>query len=119
MAVAAVYRDIEAAFDPPYGEDPASEHVVLIVAACTLFVLLLAMGMSGMAAPAALCQAVLKEAVTGERGRAARPLAGAAADRRAAGRMARHPGRPGPGRRGPGGGVCGHRAAPLGRTGPG
>ncbi|MFD8980587.1 hypothetical protein [Streptomyces sp. NPDC059564] len=66
IAAAAVYEHLDPAFDPPYGEDPASEHVVpVVVASVIVFVLLLVIGMLAMAVIAALCPAVLKEAVTG------------------------------------------------------
>ncbi|MFD9569293.1 hypothetical protein ACFWBI_05550 [Streptomyces sp. NPDC059982] len=66
IAVAAVHQHFDPVFDPPYGEDPASEHVVpLLVAGATVFALLLVIGMLGMAVICALCPAVLKEAVTG------------------------------------------------------
>ncbi|MEU3777688.1 hypothetical protein AB0F11_31730 [Streptomyces sp. NPDC032472] len=66
IAVAAVHRHIEPVFGLPQGEQPAAEHVVpLVVAACILFVLLVVMGLLGMAVLAALCPAVLKEAVMG------------------------------------------------------
>ncbi|MEV0415548.1 hypothetical protein AB0I68_33455 [Streptomyces sp. NPDC050448] len=66
IAVAAVYRHIEPVFNPPYGEKPTAEHVVpLLVAGCTLFVLLLVTGVLSMAVLTTLCPAVLKEAVMG------------------------------------------------------
>ncbi|WP_327734860.1 hypothetical protein OG749_14400 [Streptomyces nojiriensis] len=66
IAVAAVYDHIEPVFDPPYGQDPSAEHLVpFLVAAVTLFVLLLAVGLLGMAMLTALCPAVLREAVRG------------------------------------------------------
>ncbi|MFG2616854.1 hypothetical protein ACGFXC_04465 [Streptomyces sp. NPDC048507] len=66
IAFAAVRQHVDPVFDPPYGEDPAAEHVVpLLVAAGTAFVLLLVIGMLGTAVVCALCPAVLKEAVTG------------------------------------------------------
>ncbi|MEU2389619.1 hypothetical protein [Streptomyces sp. NPDC007369] len=66
IAVASVFDDFEPVFDPPFGEEPAAEHVMsLLVAAGVLFVVLLALGLFGMAVFTALCPAVLKEAVTG------------------------------------------------------
>lgn len=66
IAVAAVHEHFEPVFDPPYGETPGAEHVVpLVVAGGTLFALLLVLGVLGTAVLAALCQAVLKEAVMG------------------------------------------------------
>ncbi|MFD5507206.1 hypothetical protein ACFWIB_05455 [Streptomyces sp. NPDC127051] len=66
IAVAAVYDHFEPVFDPPFGEDPAAEHVVpLVVAAIVVFVLLFIIGTLGMSVIAALCPAILKEAVMG------------------------------------------------------
>ncbi|MFD7784784.1 hypothetical protein ACFV4Q_17025 [Streptomyces nojiriensis] len=66
IAVAAVYDHIEPVFDPPYGQDPSAEHLTpFLVAAVTLFVLLFAVGLLGMAMLTALCPAVLREAVRG------------------------------------------------------
>ncbi|MFI8262476.1 hypothetical protein [Streptomyces sp. NPDC085665] len=66
IAVAAVHDHFDPVFDPPFGEDPASEHVVpLVVAAVAVFVLLFVIGVLGMSVIAALCPAVLKEAVMG------------------------------------------------------
>ncbi|MGW5343306.1 hypothetical protein [Streptomyces sp. NPDC004050] len=66
IAVASVFEHFEPVFDPPFGEDPASEDVVpLVVAAAVLFVALLVVGVFGTAVLAALCPTVLKEAVTG------------------------------------------------------
>ncbi|MGW7332382.1 hypothetical protein ACWGIU_28045, partial [Streptomyces sp. NPDC054840] len=66
VAVAAVYDHIEPVFDPPYGQDPAAEHLIpIIVAGATLFVLLLAVGLLSMAMLTAVCPAVLQQAVLG------------------------------------------------------
>ncbi|MER6446936.1 hypothetical protein [Streptomyces venezuelae] len=66
IAVAAVYDHIEPVFDPPYGQDPAAEHLTpFLVAAVTLFVLLSAVGLLCMAVLTALCPAILQEAVVG------------------------------------------------------
>ncbi|UQW99394.1 hypothetical protein [Streptomyces sp. RerS4] len=66
ITVATVHAHIEPVFDAPYGEAPASEHVVpLVVAAAVLFVLLFVIGMLGVSVIAAVCPAVLREAVTG------------------------------------------------------
>ncbi|MER6252533.1 hypothetical protein ABT224_14355 [Streptomyces sp. NPDC001584] len=66
IAVAAVYDHIEPVFDPPYGQEPSAEHLTpFLVAAITLFVLLCAVGLLGMAVLTALCPAVLREAVMG------------------------------------------------------
>ncbi|MEW2414699.1 hypothetical protein AB0953_13360 [Streptomyces sp. NPDC046866] len=66
VAVAAVHRHIGPVFDLPPGEEPAAEDVVaLVVAACVVLVLLGLIGLLGMAVLAALCPAVLKEAVMG------------------------------------------------------
>ncbi|MFJ6481094.1 MULTISPECIES: oxidoreductase [unclassified Streptomyces] len=66
IAVAAVYDHIEPVLDPPYGRPPSAEHLTpFLVAAVTLFVLLLAVGLLGMAMLTALCPAVLREAVRG------------------------------------------------------
>ncbi|MEV6578720.1 hypothetical protein AB0M92_11235 [Streptomyces sp. NPDC051582] len=66
IAAASVHDHFDPVFHPPFGEDPASEHVVpLVVAAVVVFVLFMAIGVLGMAVIAALCPAVLKEAVTG------------------------------------------------------
>ncbi|MFI1652374.1 hypothetical protein ACH4XT_36345 [Streptomyces avidinii] len=66
VAVAAVYDHIEPVFDPPYGQDPAAEHLTpVIVAGVTLFVLLFAVGLLSMAVLTAVCPAVLQQAVLG------------------------------------------------------
>ncbi|WP_405441292.1 hypothetical protein OG373_29170 [Streptomyces avidinii] len=66
IAVAAVYDHIEPVFDPPYGQDPATEHLTpVIVAGVTLFVLLFAVGLLSMAVLTAVCPAVLQQAVLG------------------------------------------------------
>ncbi|MGW8777901.1 DUF7847 domain-containing protein [Streptomyces sp. NPDC055796] len=66
VAVASVHDHFDPVFDPPFGEDPAAEHVVpLVIAAVATFVLLFVIGMLGMSVIAALCPAVLKEAVMG------------------------------------------------------
>ncbi|WP_406051344.1 hypothetical protein OG280_29465 [Streptomyces virginiae] len=66
VAVAAVYDHIEPVFDPPYGQDPAAEHLTpIIVAGVTLFVLLFAVGLLSMAVVTAACPAVLQQAVLG------------------------------------------------------
>ncbi|MFI1452511.1 DUF7847 domain-containing protein [Streptomyces roseus] len=66
IAVVSVRSHFAPVFHPPFGEDPAPEHVVpLVVAAVVVFALLMAVGVLGMAVIAALCPAVLKEAVTG------------------------------------------------------
>ncbi|MFG2975106.1 hypothetical protein ACGFYY_19235 [Streptomyces sp. NPDC048331] len=66
IAVAAVYDHIEPVFDPPYGQDPAAEHLTpFLVAAITLFVLLFAVGLLSMAVITAVCPAILQEAVVG------------------------------------------------------
>ncbi|WP_406086326.1 hypothetical protein [Streptomyces virginiae] len=66
VAVAAVYDHIEPVFDPPYGQDPAAEHLTpFIVAGVTLFVLLFAVGLLSMAMLTAVCPAVLQQAVLG------------------------------------------------------
>lgn len=66
VAVAAVYDHIEPVFDPPYGQDPAAEHLTpIIVAGVTLFVLLLAAGLPSTAMLTAVCPAVLQQAVLG------------------------------------------------------
>ncbi|MFJ3515119.1 MULTISPECIES: hypothetical protein [unclassified Streptomyces] len=66
IAVAAVYDHIEPVFDPPFGQDPSAEHLTpFLVAAITLFVLLLAVGLLATAVVTALCPAVLHEAVFG------------------------------------------------------
>lgn len=66
IAGAAVYDHIEPVFDPPYGQTPSAEHLTpFLVAAVTLFVLLLAVGLLGMAMLTALCPAILREAVRG------------------------------------------------------
>lgn len=66
IAVAAVYDHIEPVFDPPYGQTPSAEHLTpFLVAAVTLFVLLFAVGLLGMAMLTALCPAILREAVRG------------------------------------------------------
>ncbi|MFJ6051760.1 oxidoreductase [Streptomyces sp. NPDC092307] len=66
ITVAAVYDHLEPVFDPPYGQEPTAEHLTpVIVAAVTLFVLLFAVGLLGMAVLAALCPAILQEAVVG------------------------------------------------------
>ncbi|MFF2788387.1 hypothetical protein ACFVT6_16705 [Streptomyces sp. NPDC058049] len=66
VAVAAVYDHIEPVFDPPYGQDPAAEHLTpIIVAGVTLFVLLLAAGLLSTAMLTAVCPAVLQQAVLG------------------------------------------------------
>ncbi|MGW3324631.1 hypothetical protein [Streptomyces virginiae] len=66
VAVAAVYDHIEPVFDPPYGQDPATEHLTpVIVAGVTLFVLLFAVGLLSMAMLTAVCPAVLQQAVLG------------------------------------------------------
>ncbi|WP_158780939.1 hypothetical protein [Streptomyces sp. NRRL S-237] len=66
IAVAAVYDHIEPVFDPPYGQDPAAEHLIpIIVAGVTLFVLLCAVGLLSTAMLTAVCPAVLQQAVLG------------------------------------------------------
>ncbi|GGR91285.1 hypothetical protein Snoj_51450 [Streptomyces nojiriensis] len=66
IAVAAVYDHIEPVFDPPFGQDPAAEHLTpIIVAGVTLFVLLSAVGLLSMAMLTAVCPAVLQQAVLG------------------------------------------------------
>lgn len=66
IAVTLVYDHIEPVLDPPYGQDPAPEHLTpFLIAAVTLFVLLFALGLLAMAVLAALCPAVLREAVMG------------------------------------------------------
>ncbi|MGZ9930254.1 hypothetical protein ACXNSR_10200 [Streptomyces sp. NC-S4] len=66
IAVAAVYDHIEPVFDPPYGQDPAAEHLTpIIVAGVTLFVLLSAVGLLSTAMLTAVCPAVLQQAVLG------------------------------------------------------
>ncbi|MFE5538242.1 hypothetical protein ACFQ78_21170 [Streptomyces sp. NPDC056519] len=66
IAVASVYDHFDPVFHPPFDEDPAPEHVVpLVIAAVVVFVLLMVIGVLGMAVIAALCPAVLKEAVMG------------------------------------------------------
>ncbi|MFG2231910.1 oxidoreductase [Streptomyces sp. NPDC048723] len=66
IAIASVYDHIEPVFDPPYGQEPSAEHLApFLVAAITLFVLLCAVGLLGMAVLTALCPAVLREAVMG------------------------------------------------------
>ncbi|MFD0267493.1 hypothetical protein ACFVGY_12975 [Streptomyces sp. NPDC127106] len=66
VAVAAVFEHFEPVFNPPFGEEPPAEDVAaLLVAAGVLFVVLLVLGLFGMAVVTALCPAVLKEAVTG------------------------------------------------------
>ncbi|MFI6144610.1 hypothetical protein [Streptomyces sp. NPDC051109] len=66
VAVAAVHDHFEPVFDPPFGEEPPTEHIVpLVVAAIAVFVLLFAIGVMGISVVAALCPAVLKEAVMG------------------------------------------------------
>ncbi|MFD7630123.1 hypothetical protein ACFV7Q_29560 [Streptomyces sp. NPDC059851] len=66
IAVASVFDHFEPVFNPPFGEDPAPEHLgPLLVAGGVLFVVLLLVGLFGVAVLAALCPALLKEAVTG------------------------------------------------------
>ncbi len=66
VAVAAVYDHLEPVFDPPYGQEPATEHLTpVVVAAVTLFVLLFAVGLLSMAVLTAVCPAILQEAVVG------------------------------------------------------
>ncbi|KPI11201.1 hypothetical protein OV450_3161 [Actinobacteria bacterium OV450] len=66
IAVAVVHEHVEPVFDPPYGRTPGAEDVVpVVVAGSLVFVLLLVVGMLGMAVLVSLCQAVLKEAVMG------------------------------------------------------
>ncbi|MFE3994223.1 hypothetical protein ACFXPW_21405 [Streptomyces goshikiensis] len=66
IAVASVFSHFEPVFDPPFGEDPASEHVVpLLVAGGVLFVVLAVIGVLATAVMTSLCPAVLREAVMG------------------------------------------------------
>ncbi|CAM5414402.1 hypothetical protein [Streptomyces avidinii] len=66
VAVAAVHDHIEPVFDPPYGQDPAAEHLTpVVVAGVTLFVLLFAVGLLSMAMLTAVCPAVLQQGVLG------------------------------------------------------
>ncbi|WP_053694325.1 hypothetical protein [Streptomyces sp. WM6372] len=66
VAVAAVHDHFEPVFDPPFGEEPPAEHIVpLVVAAIAVFLLLFAIGLMAMSVIAALCPAVLREAVMG------------------------------------------------------
>ncbi|MEV7171182.1 hypothetical protein AB0O18_15970 [Streptomyces sp. NPDC093224] len=65
-ALALVHEHIEPVFDPPYGQDPAPEHLTpFLVAAVVLFVLLLAVGLVALAMLTALFPAVLRESVMG------------------------------------------------------
>ncbi|MFK0219261.1 hypothetical protein ACIQWN_13845 [Streptomyces vinaceus] len=66
IAVASVHQHFDPVFDPPFGEDPSAEHVVpLVVAGVVVFVLLMVIGVLGVSVIAALCPAVLREAVMG------------------------------------------------------
>ncbi|GHE74763.1 DUF7847 domain-containing protein [Streptomyces vinaceus] len=66
IAFASVHQHFDPVFDPPFGEDPAAEHLVpLVVAAVVVFVLLMVIGVLGVSVTAALCPAVLREAVMG------------------------------------------------------
>ncbi|WP_218783246.1 hypothetical protein, partial [Streptomyces sp. BR123] len=66
IGVASVFEHFEPVFDPPFGEEPPADDVApLLVAGGVLFVVLMALGLFGMAVVTALCPAVLKEAVTG------------------------------------------------------
>ncbi|MFF0218048.1 hypothetical protein [Streptomyces vinaceus] len=66
IAVASVHQHFDPVFDPPFGEDPSAEHVVpLVVAGAVVFVLLMVIGVLGVSVIAALCPAVLREAVMG------------------------------------------------------
>ncbi|MFE9799021.1 hypothetical protein ACFYP6_09130 [Streptomyces goshikiensis] len=66
IAVASVFSHFEPVFDPPFGEDPTSEHVVpLLVAGGVLFVVLCVIGVLATAVMTSLCPAVLREAVMG------------------------------------------------------